>query len=311
MNPFAGITVELIYDFLNRYVLPRDPGSAWEYSNFGVGLLGHVLPLETGLEYEDLVVDRIADDLGLADTRVRLSTEQLGRMATGYSGVVEIPPFEMGALGGPGALRSTAADLPVFLAPNRGWLPGPWTSAMTNAQAFRASSIPLTTPRTPSAVSEVALRRFVGQYRGVSGDTFDFDLQDGHLILRYLEDVDLPLTLYAASENRLYLAALAEAGGTFVTNTLGRAIALSWHQNGQTSSYPRTPVAVRLAIGQSDDGLRIRLSGEGDRPYIIEASSDLRTWTAIFTNTIWHGPVANALATVGTQRFYRALEISL
>src|SRR5208283_4407870 len=40
MNPYADYTPELLYQFLSSYELPRDPGSKWEYSNLGAGLLG-------------------------------------------------------------------------------------------------------------------------------------------------------------------------------------------------------------------------------------------------------------------------------
>jgi CubicO group peptidase (beta-lactamase class C family) len=40
--------------FLGRYRLERDPGTQWEYSNVGVGPLGHALPLRAGISYEEL-----------------------------------------------------------------------------------------------------------------------------------------------------------------------------------------------------------------------------------------------------------------
>src|SRR5580693_3655384 len=36
-NPYAGYTVDDLYEFLSSYTLPRDPGSEFEYSNLGVG----------------------------------------------------------------------------------------------------------------------------------------------------------------------------------------------------------------------------------------------------------------------------------
>ena len=50
-NPFADYSVELLYEFLSDYVLPRDIGSQYEYSNLGMGLLGHILELHTGMTY--------------------------------------------------------------------------------------------------------------------------------------------------------------------------------------------------------------------------------------------------------------------
>ena len=42
-NPYADYTEQQMYDFVSGYQLPRDPGATFEYSNLGVGLLGHVL----------------------------------------------------------------------------------------------------------------------------------------------------------------------------------------------------------------------------------------------------------------------------
>jgi len=42
-NPYADYSVQQMYDFLSGYQLTRDIGSQYEYSNLGVGLLGHAL----------------------------------------------------------------------------------------------------------------------------------------------------------------------------------------------------------------------------------------------------------------------------
>src|SRR5262245_40824979 len=46
----------------------RDPGRKVAYSNYGMGLLGHVLALRAGSTYEQLVRARICEPLGLVDT---------------------------------------------------------------------------------------------------------------------------------------------------------------------------------------------------------------------------------------------------
>ena len=58
-NPYADYTVEQMYAFLRDFKPTRDIGSEYEYSNFGAGLLGHVLALQAGMNYEALVRDRI------------------------------------------------------------------------------------------------------------------------------------------------------------------------------------------------------------------------------------------------------------
>jgi CubicO group peptidase (beta-lactamase class C family) len=42
-NPYVDYSLDDLYQFLSGYTLPRDPGSEFEYSNLGAGLLGHLL----------------------------------------------------------------------------------------------------------------------------------------------------------------------------------------------------------------------------------------------------------------------------
>jgi serine-type D-Ala-D-Ala carboxypeptidase/endopeptidase len=48
-NKYDGYTPDLLYAFLSAYTLPRDPGTEYEYSNVGYGLLGQVLSSKSGL----------------------------------------------------------------------------------------------------------------------------------------------------------------------------------------------------------------------------------------------------------------------
>ena len=84
-NPYADYTVDQMYSFLSSYQLPRDIGSKYEYSNLGVGLLGHALALRAGKSYEDLVTERILRPLGMNDTRITLSPSMKSRLAPGHS----------------------------------------------------------------------------------------------------------------------------------------------------------------------------------------------------------------------------------
>lgn len=82
-NPYADYTVQQMYDFLSGYTLTRDIGSQYEYSNLGVGLLGHALSLRAGMSYEALVRSRICEPLGMKDTRITLTPSMKARLAVG------------------------------------------------------------------------------------------------------------------------------------------------------------------------------------------------------------------------------------
>jgi serine-type D-Ala-D-Ala carboxypeptidase/endopeptidase len=122
LNPYAQYSVKQLYEFLSSYTLPRDIGAAFEYSNLGVGLLGHVLSLAAGKDYETLIRTRICLPLGMKDTVITLSPELKGRMATGHDGRYEATPnWDLPTLAGAGALRSTADDMLSFLAAQLGY----------------------------------------------------------------------------------------------------------------------------------------------------------------------------------------------
>jgi CubicO group peptidase (beta-lactamase class C family) len=118
-NPFADYTTDLMYEFLLSYKLTRDIGSQYEYSNYGVGLLGHALALRAGLDLETLYRRRILDSLRMPDTRIALTQSMRERLALGHGAKGEVVTnWDFGALGGAGALRSTATDMLTYLAAN-------------------------------------------------------------------------------------------------------------------------------------------------------------------------------------------------
>lgn len=111
-NPYASYTVEQMFEFLSSYELPRDIGSEAEYSNLGVGLLGHVLGLVAGDGYEAALRDRVLEPLGMDNTAIDVSGERAQRIARGHDATgAEVPLWDLPALAGAGALRSDAADM--------------------------------------------------------------------------------------------------------------------------------------------------------------------------------------------------------
>lgn len=118
-NPFADYTVEQLYAFLSNYILPRDIGAEYEYSNLGMGLLGHILELHTGTTYETLIIERIAIPLGMENTRIVLTDEMTANLALGHDEQLEVTSnWDIPTLAGAGALRSTTSDMVKFLKAN-------------------------------------------------------------------------------------------------------------------------------------------------------------------------------------------------
>src|SRR5215813_10731341 len=131
-NPYADYSVAQLYQFLSTYTLPRDIGSRYEYSNLGGGLLGHVLALRAGMDYEALVRSRITGPLGMTSTSVTLSPDQQRRLAVVHNNrLASVPNWHAPTLAGAGALRSKANDMLTFVAANLGATPSPLASAMS------------------------------------------------------------------------------------------------------------------------------------------------------------------------------------
>jgi len=128
-NPFADYDAARLYAFLDGYTLPRDPGASYEYSNLGVGLLGLALARHAGTSYETMVLRRVIGPLHMADTRITLTSDLRARLAHGYDGEKEVGNWDLGALAGAGALRSTAADMATFVAAASGLARTPLDSA--------------------------------------------------------------------------------------------------------------------------------------------------------------------------------------
>ena len=119
-NPYADYTVEQMYAFLSEYELQREIGSQHEYSNLAAGLLGNLLVNAAGMTYGDLIEQKITSVIDMDDTAIELTPDQQERLARGHVGTTVVPNWDIPALAGAGALRSTASDMLTFLAANTG-----------------------------------------------------------------------------------------------------------------------------------------------------------------------------------------------
>ena len=125
------LTVKHLYAFLSSHKLRRDPGEQWEYSNLGMMLLGHVIALKAGQDYETLVRERICRPLKMDSTAITLTPELQARRAIGHA-PANRPADYIGCqdLPGAGALFSTANDMLKFASARLGLTPCPLTPLM-------------------------------------------------------------------------------------------------------------------------------------------------------------------------------------
>jgi len=89
---------------------------SFEYSNLGGGLLGHVLARRAGASYEDVIRTRITQAAGDEEHEHRVVGCDEEASAVGHNDrMAPVPNWDLPALAGAGALRSTANDLLNFL----------------------------------------------------------------------------------------------------------------------------------------------------------------------------------------------------
>jgi D-alanyl-D-alanine-carboxypeptidase/D-alanyl-D-alanine-endopeptidase len=171
-NPYADYSVENMYTFLGGYQLTRDIGSEYEYSNFGAGLLGHALVLRTrSTDYEALVHARVLAPLGMTSTAITLSPEMKARLAAGHGATLQpVANWDLSALAGAGALRSTTNDMLTFLAANLGYNNTPLAPALAEMlKTRRPTTIPNMTIGLAWHVVKVHGKEIVWHNGGTAG----------------------------------------------------------------------------------------------------------------------------------------------
>ena len=118
-NPYADYTVAQMFEFLGRYQLARDVGAEFEYSNLGVGLLGHALARRAGKSYEALVRERILNPLHMDHTGITLTPWMVEHLAKGHDATGAVTSnWDVPTFAGAGALRSTMNDMLKFARAN-------------------------------------------------------------------------------------------------------------------------------------------------------------------------------------------------
>jgi len=112
-----------LYQGLANTTLLSEPGTKFLYSDFGMGVLGHI-SLKEGVPYEQLVKSIILDVLGMNDTKITLSqNDNKYRFPVGHKNGSEIQtPKIPSVIAGAGGLRSTVNDLLKYLSANTGLL---------------------------------------------------------------------------------------------------------------------------------------------------------------------------------------------
>jgi D-alanyl-D-alanine-carboxypeptidase/D-alanyl-D-alanine-endopeptidase len=138
-DPYADYTPELLGRFLSRFTLPRAPGTRFEYSNLGVGLLGDLLARCADIPFATLLQQRVLQPLAMDDTTFDPSAQQRRRLAPGFSaGGRPQPPWTFGELEAAGGLYSDLRDMTAYVQANLAAPDGALGRAMLLAQTPKA-----------------------------------------------------------------------------------------------------------------------------------------------------------------------------
>ena len=116
LNPYSYLDREWVLNYLANPEGKRKAGR-FDYSNYGMGLLAHVLEIITGEDFEPLMQQKVLQPMGMNQTAIKLTAAMQEKLVQGYNTKgLPTQPWTFAALGGAGAYSSTAGDLMKFIA---------------------------------------------------------------------------------------------------------------------------------------------------------------------------------------------------
>lgn len=117
-NPYSSLELADLVAYLKTTEGQREPGR-FEYSNFGMGLLGHVLERVTARPFEALVFDKLLRPLDMDQTAVALTPGMRAALAQGYAEDGAPNPLWVDrVLTGAGSFKSNVLDMMKFIQAN-------------------------------------------------------------------------------------------------------------------------------------------------------------------------------------------------
>ncbi|HLZ17469.1 MAG TPA: serine hydrolase domain-containing protein, partial [Cyclobacteriaceae bacterium] len=116
-DPYVDYTEKELTAYLNNCELKYEPGSTYEYSNLGMGLLGFTLTQVKNETYSDLVREVIFTPLGMKHTFIS-GEDHSKLLATGYRDTNPVQAWTWNGrsvLTGAGGIVSNAEDMLTYL----------------------------------------------------------------------------------------------------------------------------------------------------------------------------------------------------
>lgn len=147
-DPYIDYTADKMFSFLSQYTLPRNIGEQYEYSNFGMGLLGVTLAREHKSTYRELVTSNLLKPLKMNNTWLNMPNQHHAHVATGYAGSTPVHAWtwsDESSMQSAGGLLSTVEDMMKYAIANLEPSSKPLGKAMVQAHRARSSTTRETT----------------------------------------------------------------------------------------------------------------------------------------------------------------------
>jgi CubicO group peptidase (beta-lactamase class C family) len=187
LDPYSHLNPQFIFDYLRTTEDKLKPGR-FEYSNFGMGLLGHILENATGRDFESLVAEKVLVPLDMRGTGITLTQEMEDQLAQGYTAKGELAPmWTFSSLAGAGAFNSNVEDMMRFIRANI-------EDDSSNSQSFKKMHVPQFDGVTgigwmqPTFLDKVFGNRKIIWHNGMVGGyasyvSIDLDAKNGTVVL--------------------------------------------------------------------------------------------------------------------------------
>ena len=145
-SPYASYTTEHVYDYLTNYcTLSFVPETYWEYSNTGMGLLGHTLGLIDGTSYDSILTRYLFDVLEMDNSSIYLNEQQDNNLAQSHNSNYEPGLYFIAndIFQGAGSIKSSLNDMFKYLEAQMGLVETPLRNAinLTHQPQLRQGSL--------------------------------------------------------------------------------------------------------------------------------------------------------------------------
>jgi D-alanyl-D-alanine-carboxypeptidase/D-alanyl-D-alanine-endopeptidase len=264
IDPYATYTPAKLHAFLSSYRLTREPGTQYEYSNTGVGLLGDLLAARAKTSYADVVETHVLHPLGMDDTGIDLSAAQRARLAPGFN-VDNDPqqPWDFAELEGAGALYSDMRDMLLFLRANMAAPAGTLGPAMAFAQE----------PRFPIGFDGIVKIGLVWMTNEKSGITWHNGQTGGYLaFIAFNRKAQTGVVLLAnVADTNLDALGTHVLAPYFPVPVARAAITLPPDALDRLAGVYQLAPGVTITIAR--EGARLAAQVSGQPPFMIYASS--------------------------------------